>query len=555
MKTVQANIDSNISINNEKLVSRKSKIDWLMICVSFGFVAALAVWFHFDYRLPYWDAASHIQDAAKYSELFRHFHPFNQHWMHMFLTENFNYPITVHAITGFIMSLLGFSQFSVDLSLLLFALVLNLSVYGLTKILFKDTKVAALAVAFINMYPCTSSLSHVPMLDFAHLSLHCLAVFVLYYWYVKPSWTNAIFAGMALSLALTSKQIAAFFFVIPCLVLWSALLIQRKKMQFLQLTVIGLMGISSLLIWVLPNLEAIKQFSVSVPSAGGNTNQIEVFFHNLTGFFSQIPYMMSPVLFFAFLLGSCIVASKLSKLAFPLIGSCLAICLLSGIACQNPESRYLIVILLSPAIITALSVIKIYRSNIIGMKVIAVLFVTYVSAQFIALNYFPYPIKEPKAVLSFINNFIGESKPGNLNGLLAMKPTPAGDLWGQEWVIKSIEQLDKGNAIWLNVMPSTAELNVHTLELAALYEKSFVRPSTFRLWCLKGDEIKYSEKEISYFHWFLLKSGDQGLKLKDKNSEINYKKIEDYVKDSGKFYLYADRLVSDGSKLSLYRLK
>ncbi|MBI4532815.1 MAG: hypothetical protein HY711_02620 [Candidatus Melainabacteria bacterium] len=164
--------------------------------------------------------------------------------------------------------------------------------------------------------------------------------------------------------------------------------------------------------------------------------------------------------------------------------------------------------------------------------------------QFVLGNYSPYPVPRPGVL----------DKVGTLMLMGAtLSPTPPRDLWGQTWIVSTIDKAEGSQPVWLNVMPNTAQINVHTLERVAYYLHSPIRPTTSRLWTPLGDSVEYSQKSIHYFDWFLVKSGDQGTKLRDQASVEAYQSIEKYICSSDSFALAASYPLPDGSALSLYR--
>jgi hypothetical protein len=106
-------------------------------------------------------------------------------------------------------------------------------------------------------------------------------------------------------------------------------------------------------------------------------------------------------------------------------------------------------------------------------------------------------------------------------------PLPPGDLWGQEWLIDTIQSNSLGQAVRLNVLPSIAEISVHTLEVVALYKEVAFDISAFRRFTLGGDVVAYDQQAIDYYNWYAVKSGKQsGFKFVDRISENNYNRIQ-----------------------------
>jgi hypothetical protein len=131
-------------------------------------------------------------------------------------------------------------------------------------------------------------------------------------------------------------------------------------------------------------------------------------------------------------------------------------------------------------------------------------------------------------------------------------PLPPADLWGQEWLIDTVQSVDP--VARLNVFPSIAEIRVHTLEVVSLYKKASFDMSTFRRFTLGGDVVAYDQQAIDYYNWNAVKDGKQsGFKFADRTSEENYNRIQAVIEKSGLFTFVGVPPLPDGSKLRLYR--
>jgi hypothetical protein len=171
--------------------------------------------------------------------------------------------------------------------------------------------------------------------------------------------------------------------------------------------------------------------------------------------------------------------------------------------------------------------------------------------QFIVFNYSPYPISLPSALAASCKGLIqGPLEEGAVQP--PTNPLPPGDLWGQEWLVDTLHSAD--STARLNVLPSIAEISVHTLEVVALYKKAAFDISTFRRFTLGGDVVVYDQQAIDYYNWYAVKSGKQsGFKFVDRISENNYNRIQSYIENSGLFELIGERRLPDDSSLRLYR--
>jgi hypothetical protein len=80
-----------------------------------------------------------------------------------------------------------------------------------------------------------------------------------------------------------------------------------------------------------------------------------------------------------------------------------------------------------------------------------------------------------------------------------------------------------------------------------------IRLATFRDPSPLGDMVVYSEPQINSYEWILLKTGDQGHHSGNEISKTNYKKIENYIRNSGHFIISEQWQLPDESRLELYK--
>src|SRR5262249_30304429 len=136
------------------------------------------------------------------------------------------------------------------------------STYKLARDLFDDRLAAVIAVCCINFFPLCAGLSHLPLLDLAHLSLYSAAMLALTSWQRNPSWRNATILSVVLGFACTAKQVTSFFLIGPCACLFAISLVRRRTDQILQLIVAGVTATLFLLFWVIPNYGEIRAYVV-----------------------------------------------------------------------------------------------------------------------------------------------------------------------------------------------------------------------------------------------------------------------------------------------------
>lgn len=195
---------------------------------------------------------------------------------------------------------------------------------------------------------------------------------------------------------------------------------------------------------------------------------------------------------------------------------------------------------------------ELFRVGVLG-KLLSCLILAFALLQFLVANFTPYPVAVPPALES-ISSLIRSRASAAWGGPIQRNPVAEGDLWGQEWVVKTIEQAE-GASARLNILPSTSEISVHSVDLCALLNRTRFEISTFRQYTLRGDLVPFDPPAIAYYDWYLLKSGEQGSPLADSSSQANYAKLVEYIENSGRFQLQGSKVLPDKSNLMLYRLK
>jgi hypothetical protein len=527
------------------------------------FSLALFAWWSCDHSYPFWDGAAHVKDSIAYAQLLKHAHIFKASWIKQFLTVNYDYPLTVHFFNGSIKALFGYARQSDMIAMLLYQLVLLASMYYLAVTLGKSKVAAALSALFISVYPLVSILSHVPLLDYPYLAFTTLGLLGVAIFDKGPSYKNAVIMGICLALGATSKQISTVFLIAPCLLLLGRALLKRQWQTMGQLAVAGAFPAAGLLLWLLPNLKALaawRDYYKNDPTLGGGP--LSVFIDHFSHYTAGLVSMLSPgLLILAVVSASWLIKKKALRandLYIPIAACACGLLAMCCVALNKPEERYIIPVAIVPALLTGQAIADWSRKNTTG-KIAAIALTAFAVLQFILLNYTPYPINLSPQVVATVATIAGhdvkqeavEPRPS---------PTPPGDRWGQEWIVAQIDNAEKKSTqnkakITLNILPSTPDLSVHTIDLVCIFAGTRIEPSTFRQFTLHGDTVRDDPGALAYYDWYLLKTGYQGGGLDSDASKQNYQKITDYVTDGQKFDLYGERPLPDGSKLMLYKRK
>ncbi len=521
------------------------------------FAAALAIWYLLDNTWPFWDGASHVLDSITYRDLFRHPHVLRLSWWHDLLTVNFCYAPQLHAWFGILKVLLGPGLLAERLSAVLFCVVLCFSTFTTTLLVTRDRLSSVLAVVAINCFPLVMTLSHMTYLDYAYLSLYSLSMTLLLWWREKPDWKRAIILGVGLGLAASSKQVASFFLVGPCLALLAIYARKREWNNVLQLAASGLIAASFLAVWIIPNWHAMQDFSHRMAAQYNNPTIAQSIARNTPVYLSNSPGALSVILILPMLIGLFIQPLKQLVRFWPLALSAAGALFLFAFSICNPEQRYIAPVCVPAAALIGATLSRLMGSRFRAAKTGAIVVLVVALVQYITFCFTPYPISQPQFLASFPE--LAGIKESTLHSSFPVyHPTPPGDVWGQTWVIDTIKDLAPGNDGWLCVLPNTPRYNVHTFSLIARLQDSKIRPTTMRVWTLKGDSVSFGADKIENYDWYLFKTGgvkarnDKNERTKDKKSRVALDKFQQVVANSPRFQMFASRTVADGSVLYLY---
>lgn len=526
---------------------------FLGICLFFSL--SLACWWLLDHTYPQWDAANHTKAAVHYASLIKHAHLFSGAWYREFLSVDYQYPLVVNLINALLKVVFGVTRISEVIAYVIYQLILVISVYGLGLLLLKNRLSAAIAATLVNFYPLVSSLSHVQLLDYGSLCFNALALYGIARWLEKQGQLELLLMTVGVALAANCKQISAFFVIVPCVLLVGQCLLRRDYRRFLDLMAVGFTTSLLLAVWVVPNFSKLRAAQlVSNAECLKEGSYLSVCLGHAYSYLAGLPLILSPFLFAIALLAFLSLLFRkfpFKQLWLPFsanIGGLIIMCL---IAASRPELRYIAPVSITCALLTAAWLANLWHSGKLAARLTVTVIGLVATLQFIIFNYSPYPIALPAAFVSSCKDLIqGPLAEGAVQP--PTNPLPPGDLWRQEWIVDTVHSADP--AARLNVLPSIAEISVHTLEVVALYKKVSFDISTFRRFTLGGDVVAYDQQAIDYYNWYAVKTGKQsGFKFADRVSEDNYNRIQAFVEKSGFFVLVGERALPDGSTLSLYR--
>jgi hypothetical protein len=512
---------------------------------------ALALWCSFDHAVPSWDAAGHLLNGLSYRDLFRHAKPFDLHWYHQLLTVNCFYPPLTYVLSGLVKTVLGVHLWTDSLMKVFYLTVLNVSVFGLVSKLTRDRLAAVFSVLIVNMYPEVAAESHKSMLDFPVMAMSALSLFALSWWNDKPSWKRAAVLALATGAALMTKQVCAAFLVLPFAYYFLAAARQKKWSETAMLVSSGLAAGSMLIPWLIVSTPTIKKVAAEIQVALGNKQVSEVFFSNIASYIGFVPAMATPFLLIAALSGLILLKQETHKqLTVLWLSSLSGLILLSTLTWQYALPRYFISALIVLAAGSGCALSLLWRSGNWVKRTIVSGVVILGALAYTAVNFSPNPLAENNA-LDFVRSISARPVGADTKDRFE-HPCPDED-WGIGWVLWEIKNKDGDAPVWLNVLPSTQQLNVHAFDYYAHQGGFRVRPTTSRSWSAAGDSSRFHEEDALHYQWYLLKTGEQGFKFHDHSSRVSFNKWVNYVETGGKFALVGEKPLPDGSVLSLYR--
>jgi hypothetical protein len=484
-----------------------------------------AIWYSMDQRVPSTDEAGHILNGLQYQDLLHHIRPFKLSWWHSFLSVNPFYPPGVYVYDG-LLKLFIKDRVADNLCFLTYVGVLTASTYGIAVRLGARISTAICATLLLNFYPQIAKLSHVYMLDLPLAAMVTAGMWALLWWQANPTWKRTFGAAAIVAAACLTKQIGAGYLLLPCIyLLWTS---RSSRVQLAQLGSLGALVAVPFATWFFVNIDFIRSYAKETLAQMGSTapSPLVVF----GDYFVGLAYSMTFPLTIALLAGLVMMRKDAHRALLPLYLSSVGGIFLMSFTPTFPLDRYA-----APALVTcAIATMVGLRNKYMVALTLLVGLVTYVT-------------------FSFTGNPMG---PGlrEFRGATIVRSTPSNTVaWQQEWVVETIAARDGALPVWLNVLPSHGYYNPHSFELLAKEKNLLLKPTSSRRWTIVGDEVDFSPESALYYHWYLVKTGDQGNKFKDAQSEINYGKLIDFVENSGKFVKIAQRPLPDKSELTLYR--
>lgn len=545
-------------LNSEGEVERCSPnraIYWPIVGVIGAFLVGLSVWLLLDHSMPRWDMTCHLMRGHECASILQaHQNVF--HKIAKLVTFTSYYPPLTYYVHGALVAILGPSLF-VDASLRIFWLGLCcLSLFLVGQKLFKDKIVATLSVAVFCTYPLICGASHTAMIDLPMAGMVFLSLWRLLEWKDHKTWRNSAIFGIALGLALLSKQSAALFVFAPLTVLLISYLRTSRKMALMLIVSVAIAS-AFLLVWLIPNYSTCKEIvstmnGTKVPD-GSVTDSCKYvysnsFIENLLVYEDLSAKGFSLIGLVAFLASlSCLAAQR--KLWIPVLGSIGALVVLTGVPWLPavPEARFIMPVLGYAALSTACLLVWLWRSQSALAKFIVLVFCGAMVVQYTLMNFVPEQLYRSWGLLPLAKQL----------QLSDYSYKPFED-WGNEWVVRTVDKAANHQPSWLIVLPDKRSLQVGGLKYLARICNTQVQPTTWRIFTIDGYVFDYPPEVLKYPNYYLVMQGSKeadGFKFVDTATAKRFVDLIKILKTSRDFERIGTKSLPDGSVLVLYKRK
>jgi 4-amino-4-deoxy-L-arabinose transferase-like glycosyltransferase len=490
-------------------------------------------WFSLDHSVPDWDRADYLNGALNYYKALQTPAWLDGQWWRQLWLMSPKIPPLTYLLTVPFLHFFGLSQDAATLVMVVFTALLLGSVYSLGVILF-DVSVGLWAALLCQLMPGLYVYRLQFLLDFPLAAIVSFSFCCLTLWYFSEEktpplvqWLRAIAWGFSLGIAFLLKQTALFFLFCP--LAWALLqILKNRQWERLGQYLSGLLvAVAIFYPWYRTNwllmLTSGKRATIDSALIEGDPSLTSL--DAWTYYLKVLPYFLSWVLLIVPLVGFLLnrfYGGKKRIFAAKSAPIWLGVFLIGGYLFSslniNKDARYILPLLPVLSLVLALGLLswpgryRFYpRWIVLGIGLLLM-----------ACNLFPL---------------------GGISSKMQHHPYRGRD-WPHREVIREILETSPYLQSTLGVLPSTKEINQHTL---SFYGKSF--PSS-----IIGRQVGVREKELEAdrrsLDWFLLKSQDQGSIPKSQA------KMSQGVEKDPDLPLQKSWTLPDGSNLLLYhRLK
>ncbi len=540
---------NSVAKNSSSQNGKRADIKCAILLASI-FLALTLIWFSFDHHFPAQDEAGHIMNSMIFRDLLIHFHPWRYHWWYQCLTVNSFYPPFIYFVNACFLLTFGQSRLVEQLAVAFFTALMTVAVYATVRLLNGNRLTACIAAIFINLYPVISTLSHTFLLDLQAVSMTAVGLMTLLWWrtQAKPTLLRTGITAIVLGCACLSKQLVAayllpvgFYFLLTNLGLFGGKL---RSNWVIHTLLIGIITTLIILPFILLNHASLTGMNKSFIDAIASTHAHASYLQKLVTSAQLLPQQMSSSLLTIFFISLFFTLKqthvKLAPLAISALGGFALTCLSPWPGIVS-DQRYTAPCLIAAAIYSAFFLGSLISSGQKWKQVTAVTAVIIAILSYFFFNFVPYPVS--LSTLPWQDSLQGHN--GN--------PIVSAD-WGHTLVLDTIEKIDDHKPAYLNILTNSTILNPHTFELLLKEAgNKNITPTSSRSWTVIGDKVDFSPTSALYYQWYLFKSGNTGYSFYNKQSQLNYQQLVNFVLHSGKYNLIAQKTLPDGTHLMLYR--
>jgi len=526
--------------------------------------ASVILWNFLDRSIPCWDTALHRITSIAVRQHLAHPHLFSVDWYRSIFAASPLYPPLVFLINGSLKLIVGIRTNTELFVNLVFVAVLFLSVYGIARRTCSYSAAAPIAAVLVFMYPWFYWSSHNALLDFPVNAMVGLALFSFFWWLKEPKLGQSIILGVVFGLTALTKNNAIAFLAGPVILDIVLSIAKQDSRKLLQL--LGALLISSLIIlpWVIFAGPMVMKSIASVQQQNfGTTDFIANLYQNLDAFIQgDLPLILSKLLYYCFLVAclALFIPGNYKPRKLYLIASIISgLFIASGFRWMH-QFRYIVPLAIPVAVLTADMFAQAWLSRRIFLR-LALLAVAFIALiQFTYSAFTPYPIQ----FLSWLNRTMmsmglqteQDISDTNEQGM-SLHPLPSAD-WGASWVLSAVggKNENNGKPPSLLVMPNTESVNCSTyIYLTNLQygNADCIEFKNCRNYTVAGDDVRFYPDIAKEIDWYVLKTGDQGVRLANASSTANYNEWCQFVRESKHFKLVKSRLLPDKSNLEIYR--
>lgn len=522
------------------------------------FISALFAWHSLDRSLPGYDPAWHAMYSCTMRRFFTHAHEWSIPNFVALLRQHFGYPAGGWIFNGLLKVVFGDGGFADRACLIVQSLVLAIAFYKLSMFTWADRVKANCGLLFLLCAPLICALQHLPFLDLLQTTAFTCYAAALIHWNSNRTWKSAAVTALLFGLYCTTKQIAVLFGA-PVLVLLALhCLYKRNFKEFMQVSLMLAACPVFLLLWIIPNLAELKVYLSSRGQIGSTLiEKISLVARNARLSSAEIWQSVSPLTVIPVFMLSCKKdwRSTAQKVLLPVIAALGGFLSMIVIFYYNvPEPRYYGAVAVAFSLLAGGIVGEAIGSHVAWRRFLAAGLLLFLPIQMLTLNFCQGPVVKRPVPLNVSPAFdlFGITTDEFLRSFVALDANK--DSWKQQWVIDTIEKVEKVRFVYLNVLPSTWEYNQGSFSYLCNIRRSHVIPVTWRACNPDMSDCFVSKAtDSSAMDWFLVKTGFQGAPLRPEKAAEDYKMVVNYVEQSGDYLLVEKTTLPDGSELKLYR--